>query len=116
MSTLTISQEKNGDVDIVTLNGLLNADTSSKLEMTLEHLSDQTKPLIIMNLPDLSYISSAGIGCFIGVIKSIRRKNGDIRFCNMTAKVKRVFQLLDMEDFFQFFNNIEEAIKSYKTS
>ncbi len=112
---LTINHEKQGTVDVIILRGILNADTSPELEKVLEPLADADQSNILVHLPELSYISSAGIGCFIGVIKRIRTKNGDIRFSGMNAKVKRVFMLLDMEDFFEFYANMEEGIKNFAT-
>ncbi len=112
---LTITHDTLDTIQVITLEGILNADTSPNLEAVLEPLSDSDLPLILVHLPDLTYISSAGIGCFIGVIKRIRTKGGDIRFSGMDSKVKRVFRLLDMDDFFRFFSDREEGLESYKT-
>ena len=110
---LNLSHERKGEVDIITLAGILNADTSPQLEASLETFSEETQPKILLNLPGLTYISSAGVGCFIGVIKRIRTKGGDIRFACMDPKVKRVFNLLDMGDFFHFYSTLEEGIESF---
>lgn len=110
---LNLNHEQKGEVDIITLEGILNADTSPQLEASLETFSEKEQPKILLHLPGLTYISSAGVGCFIGVIKRIRNKGGDIRFACMDQKVKRVFNLLDMGDFFQFYPTLEEGVESY---
>ena len=115
MTALTIQHNKQGLVEIIHLNGILNADTSSQLEELLEKLVDTECPRILLNVEQLTYISSAGIGCFIGVIKRIRAKSGDLCFSRADAKVKRVFRLLDMEDFFKFFNTFEEGVAYFGT-
>ena len=112
---LTIDHEKLNNVEIIELKGILNADTSPKLEALLEPMANSDKPLILLHIPELTYISSAGIGCFIGVIKRIRSKDGDIRFSGMVPKVMRVFKLLDMDDFFQFFEEREQGIDSFNS-
>lgn len=114
MKTLTLDHEKKGPVDVVILDGLLNADTSVLLETLFHDLAELEQPQILMNMENLSYISSAGIGCFIGSIKKIRSKSGDIRFSSVPPKVKRVFFLLDMVDFFKFFDTVEEGLTSYE--
>ncbi len=114
MKTLSLNHEKKGPVDVIILDGILNADTSLKLDELLQPLSELEKPFLVMDMEKLSYISSAGIGCFIGVVKRIRNKEGDIRFCKIDAKVKRVFELLDMGDFFQFYSNCEDALSSFE--
>ncbi len=112
---LTIKQEKTGMVDVIILDGILNADTSPQLEAVLEPLSGNDKSCLLFHIPDLTYISSAGIGCFIGVVKRIRTQGGDIRFSETNSKVKRVFELLDMADFFEFHATMEQGLESYKT-
>ncbi len=110
---LKIDHEKKGGVDIVALVGILNAETTEQFGDMLHSLSNLEIPNIIIDGLALVYISSAGIGNFIEVIKTIREKEGDIRFCNLNDKVKRVFELLDMEDFFKFYSNRDEAMVSY---
>ncbi len=114
MKTLEIITKHGNNVLVIVLKGLLNADTSPGLEKTLIDVVEQeSKPQILLDMKELTYISSAGIGCFIGVIKRIRVKQGDLRFCSLDSKVMRVFNLLDMADFFQFFETQEEGVKSF---
>ncbi len=115
MEILSLHHEKKDLVDIISLNGILNADTSMKLDELLQALSDADCPYILFEVADLTYLSSAGIGCFIGVIKKIRSRGGDLRFSNMGPKVKRVFDLLDMAEFFKYYDSLDEGINSFKT-
>ncbi len=110
---LTIKNEIRDNIEIITLSGILNADTSPRLEDVLEKTAEKPVAKIIMYIPELTYISSAGIGCFIGVIKRIRAKGGDIRFVQMDSRVFRVFSLLDMTDFFKTFDSLEKGLESY---
>lgn len=110
---LNLTHETKKHIDIIKLEGILNADTSPELETILESISKKECPCILMQMPELTYISSAGIGCFIGVIKEIRTKGGDIRFANTNPEVRRVFNLLDMNDFFHFFDDRQTGIASF---
>lgn len=115
MKTLSLHHEKKGLVDIVSLDGILNADTSIEFDEVLQNLSESKQPFVLMEVANLTYLSSAGIGCFIGVIKKIRSRGGDIRFSSMGPKVKRVFDLLDMSDFFKYYDSRDEGINSFLT-
>lgn len=110
---LTLHHEQKNAVEIITVGGVLNADTSHQLESLLESLITKECPKILVDTGKLTYISSAGVGCFIGVIKHIRNKNGDLRFSNMTPSVQRVFNLLDLEGFFKLFPNLKNGIASF---
>ena len=110
---LKLNHEKIGELHVITLSGILNADTSPGFESMLAPLCRGPRPLLLIHLPELTYISSAGIGCFIGVIKGVRSRGGDIRFSEMDRKVRRVFRLLDMDDFFHFYDSRGEGIASF---
>ncbi|NOX33495.1 MAG: STAS domain-containing protein [Deltaproteobacteria bacterium] len=113
MKTLSIIKKKKDKVNIIILDGILNADTASKLDDLLKELSGSDCPCLVLDVSKLTYISSAGIGCFIGIIKLIRSKGGDIHFYNMLPKVWRVFKLLDMDGFFKFFTDFEKAVTNF---
>jgi anti-sigma B factor antagonist len=113
MKTLSIGHEKKDNKDILILDGILNADTVSNLDDLLKELAGSKRPCLVLEVSDLTYISSAGIGCFIGIIKQIRSKGGDIHFYNMAPKVLRVFKLLDMDEFFKFFTDFEKSINEF---
>lgn len=113
MTSLDINLHETGDVAIIRLKGFLNADTSPQFEEILQCLVDKGVFKIIADFARLEYVSSAGVGCFIGNIKRIRKGGGDIRFLAMSPKTQRVFQLLDFQDFFQSFQDETEAIQSF---
>ncbi len=110
---LTLRHEHEGNIDIVTIDGVLNADTSHRLESILETLAREKCPKILIDAERLAYISSAGVGCFIGVIQHVRSNKGDLRFSGMTSSVYRVFNLLDLQEFFKFYHNRAEGVASF---
>ena len=113
MTSLDIYLHETGDVAVIRLKGFLNADTSPQFEDTIQMLVDKGVFRIIIDFARLEYVSSAGVGCFIGNIKRIRKGGGDIRFLSMSPKTLRVFQLLDFQDFFQSFDDEAQAIQSF---
>ncbi len=110
---MNVSHEKKGLADVISITGVLNAETFRVLEETINSHCDAQCPRILVNVAKMDHISSAGVGFFIGIIRNFRKKGGDIRFCCMTQKVKRVFRLLDMDSFFQFHVEVDHGINSY---
>jgi len=110
---LEIRRQKIKDVEVIHLQGVLNADTSPTLENLLQELSQASLPMILLCVENIDYISSAGMGCFIGAIGNIRKKQGDLRFCGMQPQVRRIFTLLDMDDFFFHFDSMEKGLASF---
>ena len=114
MVSLDVTTREISDIAIIKLKGFLNADTCPLFEETLHGFMEQKKYKIIVDFEFLEYISSAGVGCFIGNIKLIRKNGGDIRFLSLPPTIKRVFQLLDFQDFFQSYDEQHSAFESFK--
>jgi anti-sigma B factor antagonist len=100
-------------VAILYLKGFLDAHTAPDLEKAIRDLVDENLFNILVNFTDLDYISSAGLGVFMGFIEDIREQQGDIRMSNMTPKVYKIFDLLGFPKLYKIFPEENEALESY---
>jgi anti-sigma B factor antagonist len=106
---------RSDSVDLTTLKiiGFLDAHTAPTLEEAIQKLIDDQKVNILVDFRDLSYISSAGLGVFMGFIEEVRSRNGDIKMCSMSPKIYRVFDLLGFPTIYQIFDKQEEAAATF---
>ena len=95
------------------LKGFLDAHTAPKFEQALQELVDEKKYNIIVNLKDLSYISSAGLGVFMGFIEEVRSNEGDIKLTNLTSKVFKVFDLLGFPNLYEIYPEEKDAVEKF---
>ncbi|HNY91755.1 MAG TPA: STAS domain-containing protein [bacterium] len=102
-------------VNLTTLKiiGFLDAHTAPTLEEAIQKLLDEEQVNILVDFKELSYISSAGLGVFMGFIEEVRSKNGDIKMCAMSPKIYRVFDLLGFPTIYQIFDKQEEALATF---
>lgn len=114
MSGFDVTRKDVEDVSVICLKGYLDAHTAPEFENALQQLVDQNRVCIVVNLADLAYISSAGLGVFMGFIEDIRSKNGDIKIAEPTEKVFRVFDLLGFPVLYEIFQSEGEAIEKYR--
>lgn len=98
-----------GDIEIIYLNGFLDAHTASELENVIEQSINEKRYKILVNFENLEYISSAGLGVFMSFIEEIRDKGGDIKMTRMNDKVFSIFDLLGFPMLFDI-NKDEEII------
>ena len=63
--------------------------------------------------PRCRYIDSAGIGVLIGRYLSLRRRGGDMKLANLTARSHRVMTITQLLDVFDCFDSTEEAVESF---
>ncbi len=116
MNGFEVNTKNLGAVSIVYLKGYLDAHTAPEFEKALQDLVDDNRVHIVVNLAQLNYISSAGLGVFMGFIEDIRNKGGDIKLAEPSEKVFRVFDLLGFPVLYEIFDKEAEAVKKYKGS
>ena len=113
MENFDVAREDRSEVSILRLKGFLDAHTAPNFEQAIQELIEENRYKIIVSMSDLIYISSAGLGVFMGFIEEIREKEGDIKLTNMSDKVYKVFDLLGFPALYQIFKEEVEAEKEY---
>jgi len=102
-----------GDVTILKVSGYLDTTTTSELETALYGLLKKDRCKIVVDLTGVTYISSAGWGIFIGEIKEIRSRGGDLKLAGMVGDVFEVFQLLEFQTILESYPSAEDAIEAF---
>ncbi len=111
-----VESERYEDIEIFKLYGILDAHTAPILEKELNQTLAKNAYKIIINLKNLEYISSAGLGVFMEFIEEIRNNNGDIKFVEMDEKVLSIFELLGFHLIFDILPSNNEAIIYFKNN
>lgn len=113
MDRLTINEEYRDTVVVLKLFGIIDSGTAQFLEDKFNELVAANSVRIIADLAEVSYISSAGWGIFVGEIRGIRQRNGDIKLAAMQPDVREVFDLLEFNTLLKPFNSKEEALAAF---
>jgi anti-sigma B factor antagonist len=113
MENFKVVRQDADDLATLKIIGFLDAHTAPTLEEAIQKLIDEQHVNILVDFKDLSYISSAGLGVFMGFIEEIRSRQGDIKMCSMSPKIYRVFDLLGFPTIYQIFEKQEDAIATF---
>ncbi|HHJ53279.1 MAG TPA: anti-sigma factor antagonist [Caldithrix abyssi] len=116
MTDFEVQSAQADDVAILRLKGYLDAHTVPRFEAAIAKLVKEGQYRILVDMENLEYISSAGLGVFMGFIEEVREKNGDIKLCNLTDKVFRVFDLLGFPTLFDILKTEREALEKFKAT
>lgn len=107
-----------GDNPIMILKLLLPEkfliDNSANYEIFFNTLINGGVMKLYINMNDVNYIDSWGIGTLIHATKRIRSNKGDLIISNLSNDVKKVFSLVKLESFLKIFNSELDAINYFR--
>lgn len=109
---ITFSTHQN--LPIATLVGALNAVHVEEARIKLHHWLDEnpTAPNILLDFHGVEIMDSAGLGLLIGLLKTLKNREGDMHICWANQKVKMVFMVTRTESFFTFHPSLIAACTS----
>ena len=113
MANFEVARQDNAEVSVLQLTGYLDAHTAPEFEGALKKLMQESRFKIVVNLDRLQYISSAGLGVFMGFIAEIRQNSGDIKISQVSQRVYKVFDLLGFPSLYEFYESADEAIGKF---
>ncbi len=113
MADFKITTTEVKSIAVMNIAGYLDAHTAPELEKEFDNLLANNKYKAVLNLKELKYISSAGLGVFMAYIETMRENGGDIKFCELSKDVYEIFDLLGFPVLYQFFDSVEEAINKF---
>jgi anti-sigma B factor antagonist len=116
MSNFSVGFRTNGSIQILELNGELDAHTASELEAAIQKCRDSQNHFIVVNGQNLQYISSAGLGVFMAYIEDVRDQGGDIKIAALQPRVYNVFDLLGFPMLFDIVDSEEDAISRFQSN
>ena len=100
-SQLEVSIQVAGNLARITLRGCVNMDTGDFLAEKIRHFVGKDGAVkFLVDVSQLEYVSSAGVGVFIDWYDKYENRGGRICFVGLQAAVRRVLQLVGFLSFF----------------
>ena len=112
--TMKASSRQVDGVTIVDLSGRITlGEGSVVLRDTVKELSTQGNKKILLNLGDVTYIDSSGIGELVSAFTSVRNAGGELKLLNLTKKVHDLLQITKLYTVFDISDDEASAIASF---
>ena len=102
-----------GDMDMISIKGRLEEETSSDLEQAIDSLIDTGHYRLIINCEELDYISDSGIEVIEKAVKKVRDYGGDIRLVCPDEEMRLALEDEGLAKVLPIFSCNDDAIKSY---
>jgi anti-sigma B factor antagonist len=111
---LTITTREVAHVTIVDIRGrIILGDETGALRDTVRNLVAQEKKKIILNLAEVDYIDSSGVGELVGSFTTVRNSGGELKLLNLTQKVRDVLHVTKLYTVFDIKDDEFKAVRSF---
>ncbi len=103
------------DVAIIDFSGKITlGEGSSTLRRTIKELIDKGHRKIVLNLYDVDYIDSSGIGELVSGYTTVRNASGELKLLHLTKRVHDLLQITRLFTVFDVQSDEDTALRSFR--
>lgn len=99
-------------VAVVRLKGKWHAGNLDKLRKTLEQLSAEHAPFIVVDMGEVTFIDSTVLSLFVSALRAAREKGGTLVFARMGGQARQAFEVTLLDRVFRVYPSVEEAMEA----
>ena len=111
---MQIEERVVSDVTILDLKGKITlGEGDEALREKINQLIGQNKKRILLNLAEVPYIDSAGLGEVVRTYTTVSRQGGKLKLVNLTKRITDLLSITKLLTVFEAFDSESEALKSY---
>jgi anti-sigma B factor antagonist len=115
VSKLRIDEDQAGDITILRLRGEIVSDDGDLLfGRRVDDLIKRGLKKVVVNLSDVTYIDSAGVGMMVYESKMLQEKQGIMKLAHLSARSHHLLAMLKLKLVFEIYEDEAAAIDSFK--
>lgn len=104
--------KNSGDIAIVEVEGSIDSKTAPDLQQSILNIIDETNK-IILDLSQVSFVSSAGLRVLLLVYRQLKTKDGKVVLVGVSEEIKEVMFMTGFINFFEINSTSEEALQNF---
>ncbi len=112
---MEIVHNDQGQISILNLKGRLDLASGTALKEEVKRLIENEKNLVHLNLVEVEFINSSGLGALVSIMKEVRLCKGRLTLSNLASYVNEIFEITQLSHIFEIFETEAEAVNSYQS-
>jgi anti-sigma B factor antagonist len=114
---MQIEERNVGDVKVLDLKGKITLGEGDELlKDKVNSLLNQGLKKIVLNLADVPYVDSAGLGEIVRTYTTVSRQGGSLKLLNLTKRITDLLSITKLLTVFETFDNENDAVRSFSQS
>jgi len=111
---MQIEQRTVGEVTLIDLKGKMTLGEGDELlRDKVNSLIQQGMKKLVLNLAEVPYIDSAGLGEIVRTYTTVSRQGGQLKLLNLTKRITDLLSITKLLTVFETFDNESEALRSF---
>jgi anti-sigma B factor antagonist len=104
-----------GDVAVISVSGNIKGCPEAEIihESIKKSLVEDTTQLVV-DLTDVHWVGSVGIGAIIGGLTTVRHRGGDLRLVGINNKIQNLLTITKLDGLFKVYDSIDAAVESFQ--
>jgi len=108
-----IRVETQGAVDVLQVDGTLNAEQTTELAAALEQVTKAGAPMVVCDLSEVQLIDSAGLEWLLDAADEISLGGGTMKLAGTTPLVADILRVSGVGQRFEMFDNVKSGVGSF---
>jgi anti-sigma B factor antagonist len=112
-----------GEITVVDLSGRISLaeavafgpGSGLVLQSLVRDLASNGHPKVLLNLKEITYIDSSGLGDLVASMNTLRSRGGELRICNVTPRVDDLLRITHLDSVLNFDADEPTALASFGT-
>lgn len=114
---LNIVEKEVSGVTVLELVGRVTlGEESNQLRTKLKDILSQGKTRLVLDLAEVSYIDSAGLGTLVGGFTSAQNQGASLKLANLTKRFHEQLHITKLVTVFDVYDTVQEAVKSFDSA
>lgn len=95
---INISVEERSEEYVITMSGELDVYTAPELQNVLDPVRQDGTHHVRIDVTDVSYMDSTGLGIFVGTLKDLNKHDKELRVTGASNRILRLFEITGLRD------------------
>ena len=108
--------EKYNAVVLELKGNVMGGDDTKEFNELLHKYIDEGKKNLIVDLHDVKFMNSSGLGMLIGGLTTMKKAEGNLKLANVTDKIQSLLVITKLITIFEYYNSVDEAAKSFSAA
>ena len=116
MALNLVEKEVKGVTVLQLVGRVTLGEESNQLRTKLKELLSQGKTRLVLDLAEVTYIDSAGLGTLVAGFTSAQNQGANLKLANLTKRFHEQLNITKLVTIFDVYENVEKAVKSFDSA